>query len=213
MSAVPESDPGAPETPEAPGADLPPREAPPTPRRPGPPPLPPRVPAERPASAWGAFERDVAPGAAAGADTYVPVLPARRIRWWALLLGLACLALGLWLVLVLVPEQERAFEAAKADGSVEQEEDDVRGRARRFRSFLDPDHDEPKYWVDGEPMGRSDIEDLQVGAWFFLLSGLAVTTLLGTHRPGRRRFCDVCGRDVIAVPVRGWRCERCNTRI
>jgi hypothetical protein len=121
--------------------------------------------------------------------------------------------MGLWLVLALVPEMERGFQVAEATGRVERDEDPIRIRTRRIRSLFDPDADEPKYMVDGDLMGRSDIEAAQLGAWFLLVTGLAISLLLGSRRPGRLRFCDVCGRDVVAVPVRGWRCERCNTKI
>jgi hypothetical protein len=143
----------------------------------------------------------------------VPVLPSRRIRWWGLLLGLGLLALGLWLVLALVPEAEEGFELVKAEQVPEKEGLPVGPRVRRSRDLFDLDDDEPKYVVDGELVGESDIEALRLGGWTILVLGLAVTLLLGTHRPGRKRFCDVCGRDVIAIPRRGWRCERCNTRL
>src|SRR5690349_14861765 len=173
-----------------------------------PPPLPPRV--SHPVGPVGPPTEDV--GFRARADAYVPVLPPRRPRWWALLLGLALTALGLWLVIDVVPGTERRFEAAKTAAPVEKEPDPFGIRSRRIRTFFD-EEDETKYWVDGSPMGASDVEALRTGAWLVLVVGLAMTLLLGSRRPGRPRFCDVCGRDVIAVPRRGWRCERCNTKL
>lgn len=188
----------------------PPLAGPPGWRR-GPPPLPPRAqPRER-------VEFEDAPEVASVPDTYVPVLPGRRPVWWALIVGLVLLGLGLGGLLLVVPEAERTLEELERAHAQDAGEQDLGSTGRpRSRPWHDPfDLDDPpaRFTVDGEPFDHAQVDELRFGSWFLAVGGLLLMLLLGTRRPGRIALCLTCDRDVLAVPRRGWRCERCGQRV
>lgn len=150
---------------------------------------------------------------------YVPVLPGRRPRWWALLLGLSLVALGLWLAIGLAPEIDALLDRADADAARREADEGEHDPLRVVRRTTRPwerrslfSDDEGRYEIDGETFTREELEAVRFLGWFLVAAGAAMAVLLGSHRPGRIRFCTSCERDTLFLKRSGWRCERCRAR-